>query len=75
MTTEDFQQGMVENMLRYILGVKKRGDRDKLIDDFNNSNSAGFEVGKSFKSGYGWEVKKNNETKYLRTLKKVEKPN
>lgn len=75
MTTEDFQEGMIVNMLSYILGVKNRANREKLIDVFNNSNSTGFEIGKSYKSGYGWEVKINNQTRYIRVLKKAETAN
>ncbi|WP_430614125.1 hypothetical protein [Flavobacterium sp. JP2137] len=68
--TEDFQDGMVGNMLNYIIGVENIKVRGELIDNFNDTNVGGYKLDKSYRSGYGWGVSKNGGTKeYLNPVK------
>lgn len=51
--TEEFQDGMVGNMLNYISGVENIRVTGELIDNFNNTNVGGYKLDKSNRSGYG----------------------
>ncbi len=74
-TSRSFQEGMVGSLINHIYSaiLTREGNIKNLINQFNNGNNAGWSIGQSFRSGYGWPVTYNGYTYYI-SPQQLDKP-